>query len=353
MKKYLYSLSGLMMIFAVFITTANAMENGNSNTDTGYSHRVTVLLVDDNVTIATATELGTVGELLTHLEIFLHDLDRVEPAVNTEIQAGMEIEIERAFEIYVKLDGSDVMQTAFARPGSSLLTLVNDLRNLTGLDYIFDMENWQKQIEPGEIVELTSIRRVTYEALETIPYENDYNENDEMMYGTSQVYRPGTAGMQQVNTLVTYIGGELISRSVVSTQSVAEPVNAVVHRGTQIPINHAVSACGEVFQYTRSFVAEATAYTLDFASTGRHPGDPLFGRTASGMMAQVGVVAVDTNVIPFHTRMYIEGYGFAVAGDRGGAIRGYKVDLFFDTRAETTAFGRQHLNVWILAEIDE
>jgi len=93
---------------------------------------------------------------------------------------------------------------------------------------------------------------------------------------------------------------------------------------------------------------EATAYTLSFECTGRHPGHPLFGVTASGMMAQVGVVAVDTNVIPFHTRMYIEGYGFAVAGDRGGAIRGYKVDLFFDTREEVRQFGRRHLQVWIL-----
>jgi len=123
-----------------------------------------------------------------------------------------------------------------------------------------------------------------------------------------------------------------------------------VHIGTYLPPYHAVSACGEVFAYSRSFVAEATAYTLDFQSTGRHPDHPLFGVTASGMMAQVGVVAVDTNVIPFHTQMYIEGYGFAVAGDRGGAIRGYKVDVFFDTREETIQFGRQHLRVWILDE---
>ena len=349
MKKYLYALAGLMTIFAVFITTANAMENGNNS----QLHRVSIVFVDDGVTIATNTHAETVGEFLRQMEIFPHDLDRITPGVNTAIQGDMEIEIERAFMVYLLLDGAEIPVTTYARPGSFLLTFINDLRNQTGLDYIFDRDNWQKRLEPSQTVELTTIRRATYENFENVPYENEYSYNDELMRGSREVYRAGMPGRRQINTLVTYIGGEPYSRTVLLDEILLHPVNAQVQIGTYLPPNHAVSACGEVFSYSRTFLAEATAYTLDFASTGRHPDHPQFGMTASGMMAQVGVVAVDTNVIPFHTRLYIEGYGFAVAGDRGGAIRGYKVDLFFDTREETLEFGRRHINVWILDEIDQ
>jgi len=345
MKKYLYALAGLVLVFAVFITTANAMENAGSN-------RVTVVFLDEGTYMTVFTQAATVGELLENLQVDLHELDRVTPVANTVIDTTMEIEIERAFPVYLKLDGAEETIVAFARPDSFLLTFVNDLGNQTGLDYVFDRDNWQQRLEPGDILELSTIRRVTYEDFEDIAYETDYTYSDELLKNVRQVYIPGIPGRRQVDTLVVYIGGEPYSRTVLSDQVLWGPTNAQAQIGTYLPAGHAMSACGELFAYSRTFLAEATAYTADFASTGRHPGDPLFGITASGLQAQVGVVAVDTNVIPFHTRMYIEGYGFAVAGDRGGAIRGYKVDLFFDTRAETVEFGRRHLNVWILDEIE-
>jgi 3D (Asp-Asp-Asp) domain-containing protein/uncharacterized protein YabE (DUF348 family) len=344
MKKYFYALAGLLVVFAVFITTADAMEGG--------SNRVTIEFVDESTTMTVFTQTPTVGELLENLQISLHEMDSVTPDVNMGIYGSMEIVIERAFPVYLRLDGAEEPVVAFARPGSFLLTFVNDLRSQTGLDYVFDRENWQKRLEPGDIVELATVRRVVYENFEEIPYETVYAYNDELLKNERRINQPGMPGRRQINTLVVYIGGESYSRTIVSDEILWHPVNARAQIGTYLPPNHAVSACGELFTYTRSFLAEATAYTLDFASTGRHPGDPLFGVTASGMQARVGVVAVDTNVIPFHTRLYIEGYGFAVAGDRGGAIRGEKVDLFFDTREETIQFGRRHINVWILDEIE-
>lgn len=345
MKKYLYALGGLFVVFVVFITTASAMEVAGSN-------KVTVVFVDEGTTMTVFTQATNVGELLEDLQVGLHELDRVTPDTDTIINTSMEIEVRRAFEVYLKLDGSEEPVTAFARPGSFLLTFVNDLRNQTGLDYIFDRDDWQKRLEPGDIVELMTIRRVTYEEFEDIVYDTDYDYDDELLMNVREVYLSGVPGRRQINTLVVYMGGEPYSRTVLSDEVLWHPTNARARMGTYLPPNHAVSDCGEVFAYTRSFVAEATAYTADFASTGRHPNDPLFGITASGMKAQVGVVSVDTNVIPFHTRLYIEGYGFAVAGDRGGAIRGDKIDLFFDTREETMDFGRQKLRVWILDEIE-
>ncbi len=98
----------------------------------------------------------------------------------------------------------------------------------------------------------------------------------------------------------------------------------------------------------------ATAYDLSFQSTGKRPGDRYYGITASGTKARPGVVAVDPRVIPLGTRLYVQSldgtkdYGFAIAEDKGGAIKGNKIDLFFETANEVRRFGRRKVKVYIL-----
>lgn len=71
-------------------------------------------------------------------------------------------------------------------------------------------------------------------------------------------------------------------------------------------------------------------------------------RTASGMRPGYGVVAVDPRFIPLGTRLYIEGYGTAVAGDTGGAIKGDRIDLGMESDGEASQFGRRRVRVIIL-----
>jgi 3D (Asp-Asp-Asp) domain-containing protein len=72
----------------------------------------------------------------------------------------------------------------------------------------------------------------------------------------------------------------------------------------------------------------ATSYAAKF--TGRTPGTVSYGRTASGKYVTKGIVAIDLNMMPFGTRMYVPGYGFAEAADTGGGVRGRFIDLGFD-----------------------
>jgi len=67
------------------------------------------------------------------------------------------------------------------------------------------------------------------------------------------------------------------------------------------------------------------------------------GRTASGLKPGFGVVAVDPRFIPLGTRLYIDGYGYAVAGDTGGAIKGNRIDLGFDSHSEATRVGSRRI----------
>lgn len=73
------------------------------------------------------------------------------------------------------------------------------------------------------------------------------------------------------------------------------------------------------------------------------------GITATGMKAQPGVAAVDPGVIPLGSRLFIEGYGPAIAGDTGSAIRGLRIDLFFDSHREALNFGKKRLKVHVLS----
>jgi 3D (Asp-Asp-Asp) domain-containing protein len=66
------------------------------------------------------------------------------------------------------------------------------------------------------------------------------------------------------------------------------------------------------------------------------------------MRAGYGVVAVDPRHIPLGSRLYIEGYGFAIAGDTGGAIKGHRIDLGYGNYRAARSFGRKKVTVHVL-----
>lgn len=96
------------------------------------------------------------------------------------------------------------------------------------------------------------------------------------------------------------------------------------------------------------YTGSATAYSNDRGQAGKY--------TASGRLAAVGVVAVNPNIIPYGTELYITSadgswvYGYAVAGDTGGALMSGRciVDLFFATYEESCEFGRRNMNVYVI-----
>src|SRR5450830_1042165 len=72
------------------------------------------------------------------------------------------------------------------------------------------------------------------------------------------------------------------------------------------------------------------------------------GKTATGLRARKGIVAVDPSVIPLGTKLYIEGYGEAQAADIGSSIKGNRIDLCFDSLQECMAFGKRTINVYLV-----
>jgi 3D (Asp-Asp-Asp) domain-containing protein/uncharacterized protein YabE (DUF348 family) len=100
--------------------------------------------------------------------------------------------------------------------------------------------------------------------------------------------------------------------------------------------------------YKLEMVMEATAYCACFTCTKKTPSHPHYKITKSGTTVRVGTVAVDPKIIPLGTKLFVEGYGYAVAEDVGSAIKGNKIDLYMNTHAECLIFGRKRIRVYIL-----
>lgn len=106
------------------------------------------------------------------------------------------------------------------------------------------------------------------------------------------------------------------------------------------------------FAVQRAYECTLTAYGPGYISTGKRPGDPGYGITASGKVAKPRhTIAVDPGLIPLGSRVFIKGVGYRVAEDVGGAIKGRHIDVFFSNDDEAVLFGvKQHVKVYLLAK---
>jgi 3D (Asp-Asp-Asp) domain-containing protein len=152
----------------------------------------------------------------------------------------------------------------------------------------------------------------------TLPFQVQYVFSRDVAPGRVRKARDGKDG-EVVTTYERLISdGKLINERPIKTEK-TEPVAAV-------------------FEMTM----ESTAYTPMCGSGS--------GRTATGRMARYGVVAVDPRVIPLHSLVFVEGYGFAVAADTGGAIKGNIIDVCFPSRQQCLQWGRRKVKVHVFRE---
>ena len=113
------------------------------------------------------------------------------------------------------------------------------------------------------------------------------------------------------------------------------------HLVVQAGVQYVKDEAGSLHLIIGHHLMEATAYLPEDGT-----GD---GITATGVPAAYGVAAVDPDVIPLGTRIFVPGYGIALAADTGGAIEGHIVDLCYEDYDEAIQFGRRDVDVYLLA----
>ena len=101
-------------------------------------------------------------------------------------------------------------------------------------------------------------------------------------------------------------------------------------------------------QYAQKFRGNISAYTNGVSETGKTSRHPDYGITASGHRTQAGVTVAAGRHIPYGTVLYIDGIGYRTVHDRGGAIKGNKIDVFMSDMKQVNTFGRRHLDVYVV-----
>lgn len=247
----------------------------------------------------------------------------------------------------------------------------------------------ETQTYDGMTIELVHTETRIEEEDTVVPYPVNYYEDPDLEPDAEIVLVAGQNGLTHVKSEVTYRNGKEVSRTVVQETVQTKPVTQLVIRGVDRTImeqpadpepteqsvssgstssggssssgpstsggsrydgsaetdgNVIMTSSGESYTYVDVMTCSATAYTCE----------GYVGHTYSGTLARVGAIAVDPTVIPLGTKMYVVSndgqyvYGYCVAEDIGGGIKGNKIDLYFDTYAECWDFGVRMCTVYIL-----
>lgn len=211
-------------------------------------------------------------------------------------------------------------------------------------------------------IDYTNIDYVSGSYTETIPHNVKKVYSKSMDEGTKTL-KAGVDGQQQVNYTAKIVNGVTVETIVDSTVTLSAPVDGTETIGTKkktVAVTTSenvktvstlkpedaieLDANGNPVNFKKCMTVQATAYTY----TGN--------KCSTGVAPQPGYIAVNPNVIPYGTKMYIKSsdgsyiYGYAVAADTGGFVnsRPNNVDLFMSSKAACTAFGRRNVEIYIL-----
>ncbi|EHQ87286.1 G5 and 3D domain-containing protein [Desulfosporosinus youngiae] len=180
-----------------------------------------------------------------------------------------------------------------------------------------------------------------------LPYGTEYIESDKLPPGTSEIQVKGEKGIERKVVKTFEADGQPIGQQVLSSFELISPKKEVIIRNTKpipkkkVVIQNPQSKPAEDvdlanLNISKTLKVEATAYTY----TGNN--------TATGVKPREGLIAVDPKVIALGSKVYVEGYGYAIAADTGGSIRGQKIDVFFSTLRQCIDWGRKSVRVHVL-----
>jgi uncharacterized protein YabE (DUF348 family) len=298
-----------------------------------------VKLIIDDQCLFVKTHATSVGELLKENGIKIAEKDAVSPAPSVKVREGMTVTVQHSIPVFVQVDGHAKKVTSSSRTVGEVLEQAQI--KLKRNDRVTPAVS--TRLVRGMKIEVTRISKQVEAVQVTVPYQTTEEPDPTLTQGFRQVAVIGQPGIYLRMYDVVKENGRESSRKLKCERVLAAPVGEVIKVGTKPLKNRELAkiiAPGEVSRgIYRTIVMVATGYT---------PGYDGGMGTASGVPPRRGIVAVDPRIIPLGTRLYIEGYGEAVAGDTGGKIKGNRIDLCFDSLEEARAFGRRQVVVQIL-----
>lgn len=318
-KRYASLVASGLMVFA--LTTSGFAFNDK-----------TVTVMADGSAHTIKTHLSSTRGIAQDAGITLDPKDQVVIDTNT-IQEGSTLTVVRALPITVTVNG----KTKTIKTAAQTVQAVADELGYKAPNYITKQDANAAVVANMAIDIVKVAKHEVKQADRSIAVTEERQKDDTMAVGETIVAQQGTPGLETVTEETFYDAkGNVIKTAQTASQVKQAMVPTIVKEGTR----DVVTSRSAADRAQQVIYMEASAYL---------PGDgDGAGITASGIPAVRGVVAVDPDVIPLGTRLYIPGYGEAIAADTGGAIVGNRIDLLMDSYGEAMDFGRQDVPVYIL-----
>jgi uncharacterized protein YabE (DUF348 family) len=284
------------------------------------------------------TAADTVKDFLKEQNIVVNEHDKLNLNPDAKLKKDMKIAIQRAFSLKLVVGGKeqDVWSTS---------TTVADFLSQQGitLNELDRVEPELKQtVTKDDVINVIRVEKVTDVVEEPINFAIITKNDSNLEKGKQKVVSQGQEGLLSKHYEVILENGKEVSRKLVSEKKVKEKQDKVVAMGTKVIV--AQVSRGESEPAGKEFYVTSTAYTANCSGCS--------GRTATGINLRanpnIKVIAVDPSVIPLGTKVYVEGYGYAIAADKGSAVKGYKIDVFFPSTSDAYRWGRKRVKIKIL-----
>lgn len=300
--------------------------------------RKTISIVIDGQEVQITTLSKKLDTILENEGIVVSKFDKVSVALDSEVKDGDNIYINKAIDVEVNVDGK-VLKVKSAEDNVERMLQAENIA-LNKLDKITPEKS--ELLQNGLKVQITRVNKEVKNEVKHLDFTTEVRKNGDLPQGTQNVLQKGEKGEKLITTEIVYEDGKETSRKVLNEKVRKQPVNQVVDVGTLGVLRP--SRGGEGY-YTEMLTMSSTAYTAD---RGDDNGIAAIGVSCVRDPDGYSTIAVDPRIIPLGTKVYVEGYGYAIAQDTGGAIKGNIIDLYFNTYNEMINWGRRTVNVYIL-----
>lgn len=314
----------------------------------------TVELVVNGNSEMIETKVTYVQDLLAEQGITITPHDLITAPLTDKLQHHDRIEIEYAVPVTIEVDNQSSQMFTTVKTVGQLIKQVGI--QLGEFDVV--QPGLQEQLKPGDYVRVSRIEKRLESETEIIPYEIITKQDSTISKGKEKVVQEGQPGLVEHTYERVYADGELVEERLVDTKVQTEAVNRIVAIGTRSdvvilsassPDVQTVTKDGITFGVKKVIEATLTAYDPGEESTGKTEDHPQYGITYTGTKVKEGrTAAVDPKVIPLGWWIYIEGYGFRRAEDKGSGVKGNWVDIYFDSHEIAENFGKKKGVVYII-----
>lgn len=324
-------IKGAITITVVVVTAVTIM-----------SMRKTLIISIDGKEETFVTYKGTVKDVLHEKGIALAAKDKVQPSLESKVSEKETIKLKTAIPVEVKANGIQVQVLTAEDTIEDMLDAEEETLQEQGIEFDKEVDEVSPSLDStidGDInVQLVKVQTKNLVEKQPINFDTIVEKSEELDSSVQKVKSEGVNGEKEITYQIVYKDGVEVSRNVKSTKTIVEPQNQVVLKGT----GHVyASRGGGNITYKKKISCSATAYSgHSSTATGRRP-----VRNEGGL----STIAVDPSVIPLGSKVYVDGYGYAIASDTGGAIKGDRIDVYFNSSSECNSWGRRSTNVLVVA----